>query len=89
MIQMTFGFEGIEALERVRFTHFHPFVRREMEALFLKSQPLPPQAIFQLCRICGNTLRSCLDEYQIRRSKRSIERECLNPVCGKPKRDSV
>ena len=64
MIQMTFSFEEIEALERERFTHVHPFVRRKMEALFLKSQQLPPQLICQLCRICGNTLRSYLDEYQ-------------------------
>ena len=64
MIQMSFSFEHIEALERERFTHPHPFVRRKMEALFLKSQQLPPQMICQLCRICSNTLRSYLGEYQ-------------------------
>lgn len=64
MIQMRFSFEHIEALERERFTHPHPFVRRKMEALFLKSQQLPTHMICQLCRICGNTLRSYLGEYQ-------------------------
>lgn len=64
MNQMSFSFEQIEALERERFTHPHPFVRRKMEALFLKSQQLPPPMICQLCRICGNPLRSYLGEYQ-------------------------
>lgn len=60
MIQMSFSFEHIEALERERFTHPHPFVRRKMEALFLKSQQLPPHLICQLCRIGGNTLAHLL-----------------------------
>jgi transposase len=61
---MSFSFEEIERLERERFRHPHPGVRRKMEALFLKSQQLPHQMICQLCRICGNTLRSYLSEYQ-------------------------
>ena len=64
MIQMQFSFEEVETLERERFTDPHPFVRRKMEALYLKSQNLPHQMICQLCRICGNTLRSYLSEYQ-------------------------
>ena len=64
MIQMTFSFEEIEALARERFLHPHPFVRRKMEAVLLKTQHLPHQMICRLCGICGNTLRSYLDEYQ-------------------------
>ncbi|MEK7441329.1 MAG: IS630 family transposase [Chloroflexota bacterium] len=64
MIQMTFSFEEIEALVQERFTHPHPFVRRKMEAVLLKSQNLPHKMICQLCGICGNTLRNYLDEYQ-------------------------
>ena len=64
MIQMQFSFEQIESLERERFDHPHPFVRRKMEALYLKSQNLPHQLICERCRICGNTLRSYLNEYQ-------------------------
>ena len=64
MIQLRFGFEEIETLERERFRHPHPFVRRKLEAVFLKSQQLPNEMICRLCRICGNTLRSYLQEYQ-------------------------
>lgn len=64
MTQMTFGFEEIEALAHGRFNHPHPFVRRKMEAVFLKTQNLSHQMICQLCRICGNTLRSYLEEYK-------------------------
>jgi transposase len=64
VIQMQFSLEEIERLERERFDHPHAFVRRKMEALYLKSQNLPHQMICELCRICGNTLRSYLNEYQ-------------------------
>src|SRR6266545_3408363 len=64
MIQMTFSFEEIKALAQERFTHPHPFVRRKMEAVLLKTQNLPHQMICRLCGICGNTLRSYLEEYQ-------------------------
>jgi transposase len=64
MIQLEFTFEAIDALEEARFTHPHPFVRRKMEAVFLKSQDLPHQIICKLCRICPNTLRSYLSDYQ-------------------------
>ena len=64
MIQMTFSFEEIEALVHERFAHPPPFVRRKMEAVLLKTQNLPHQMICRLCGICGNTLRSYLEEYQ-------------------------
>lgn len=64
MIQMTFSFEEIEALAQERFTHPHPFVRRKMEAVLLKTANLPHELICQLCGICGNTLRSYLEEFQ-------------------------
>ena len=64
MIQVEFLFADIEWLERQRFTHPHPWVQRKLEALYLKSQDLPHRTICQLCRICGNTLRSYLRDYQ-------------------------
>jgi transposase len=64
MTQMTFSFEEIEALAQERFTHPHLFVRRKMEAVLLKTANLPHQTICRLCGICGNTLRSYLDQYQ-------------------------
>jgi len=64
MMQMSFRFEEIDALEQERFIHPHPFVRRKLEALFLKSQQLPHPLICRLSGICGNTLRSYLREYQ-------------------------
>ena len=64
MMQMSFRFEEIEVLEQERFTHPHPHIRRKMEALFLKSQQLPHCLICRLSGICGNTLRSYLQEYQ-------------------------
>ena len=65
MIQLEFTFEAIDALEEARFTHPHPFVRRKMEAAFLKSQDLHHQTICKLCRISPNTLRSYLSDYQL------------------------
>jgi transposase len=64
MITMEFTTEDIAALEQQRFTHPHPFVRRKLEAVFLKSQGLPHQTICHLCGVCGNTLRSYLRDYQ-------------------------
>lgn len=64
MIQMRFSFEEIETLERERFSHPNVWVRRKMEVLYLKSQRLSHQKICELCRICGNTLRSYLREYE-------------------------
>jgi transposase len=64
VIQLRFSFEEIEALERERFSHPHPFVRRKMEVVYLKSQHLSHQMICELCRICGNTLRGYLSEYE-------------------------
>jgi len=64
VIQITFGFQEIEVLARERFTHPHPFVRRKLEAVLLKTQNLPHQMICRLCGICGNTLRNYLNEYQ-------------------------
>ena len=64
MIQIRFDPEDVEALAQERFYHPHPFVRRKMEAVFLKSQGLSHYRICELCRICGNTLRHHLREFQ-------------------------
>jgi transposase len=64
MLQLEFSFEDIDFLERQRFEHPHPWVQRKLEVLYLKSQNLPHRTICQMCRICGNTLRHYLREYQ-------------------------
>lgn len=64
MMQLEFSFADIEFLEHQRFAHPHPWMQRKLEALYLKSQRLPHHTICQVCRLCGNTLRSYLREYQ-------------------------
>ncbi len=56
--------QDIDALHHQRFHHPHPRVPLSMEAVYLKSQGLPPQEICRLVRISQNTLRSYLRPYQ-------------------------
>ena len=52
-----------EALHYWRFHHPHPRVQRKMEALYLKSQGLAPEAIWRLCAISKTTFYRYLHEY--------------------------
>ena len=52
-----------EALHYWRFHHPHPRVQRKMEALYLKSQGLAPEAIGRLCAISKTTFYRYLHEY--------------------------
>ena len=49
-----------QALHYERYHHPPPRVQQRMEALWLKSQGLPPHQIAQLCAIAANTLRAYL-----------------------------
>lgn len=64
MIQLEFGMEDMQALQEQRFDHPHPWVRRKLEAVYLKSQNLSHEWICQMCGIGGNTLRRYLREYE-------------------------
>ena len=64
MLRLEFSEADKHALNHERYHHPHPRVQQRMEALWLKSQGLPPQRIATLCAISGNTLRAYLKLYQ-------------------------
>lgn len=64
MIQLEFPLEDMQALQEQRFDHPHPWVRRKLEAVYLKSQDLPHEWICRFCGIGGNSLRRYLREYE-------------------------
>ena len=64
MDKMEFTTAEREALHYWRFHHPHPRVRRKMEALYLKSQGLAPEAISRLCAISKPTLYRYLHAYR-------------------------
>jgi Homeodomain-like domain-containing protein len=64
MLKIEFGESRFKALRYERYHHPHPRVQRKMEAVYLKSQRLPPQQICHLSGITGNTLRSYVRDYQ-------------------------
>ena len=53
-----------EALQYWRFHHPHPRVQRKMEALYLQSQGLAPEAISCLCAISKTTFYRYLHGYR-------------------------
>ena len=57
-ITVSFKEEQKELLNRERYYHAHPVVRRKMEALWLKSQGLAHQEICRLASISKPTLCS-------------------------------
>ena len=64
MDKMEFTTAEREALHYWRFHHPHPRVQRKMEALYLKSQGLAPEAISRLCAISKPTLYRYLHAYR-------------------------
>ena len=64
MISITFSEAEKEVLNRERYYHPHPRVRRKMETLWLKSQGLSHQEICRLAGISGPTLCRYLKDYQ-------------------------
>jgi hypothetical protein len=64
MHKIEFSEADVKALHYERYHHPHPRVQRKMEAVYLKSQRLPPQPICHLSGITANTLRSYLRDYQ-------------------------
>jgi transposase len=64
MIKVIFSDEDILILQRERFYHSHPRVRKKMEALYLKSQKVPHQEICRLVGITKPTLISYLRDFR-------------------------
>jgi transposase len=64
MDQMEFTTTERETLHYWRFHHPHPRVQLKMEALYLKSQGLGPEAICRLCAISKTTFYRYLYEYR-------------------------
>jgi transposase len=56
--------DDIDRLRYERFHHPHPWVRRKMEALLLKSEGLPHHQIARIVGVCGSTLLSYFAQYQ-------------------------
>ena len=63
-MQVPFGFEQIEALERERYHHPNAQAQRKVEAVYLKSQGLPHHLICRVTRLCASTLRTYRRDYQ-------------------------
>lgn len=54
-----------DALHYWRFHHPHPRVQLKMEALYLQSQGLAPEAIWRLCAISKTTFYRYLHDYRV------------------------
>jgi len=64
MIKIHFTDEEKAALDYERYNHPHPFVRRKMEVVWLKSQGVPHQEICRLANLCSTTVTTYLGEYR-------------------------
>lgn len=63
-IQIEFSEEEIKVLDRERYHHPHPKIRKRMEVLYLKSQQFQHQQIRQICGISKTTLSKYLRLYK-------------------------
>lgn len=63
-INIEFSQEEIETLNRERYHHPQPQVRKKMEVLYLKSQQFQHQQIRRICDISKTTLSKYLKQYQ-------------------------
>jgi transposase len=64
MITIEFSEQEVKILNRERYYHAHPRVRRKLETLWLKSQQLAHDEICRLADISEPTLCNYLKEYQ-------------------------
>lgn len=63
-IKLEFSEEEIKVLDRERYHHPHPNIRKRMEVLYLKSQQFQHQQIRQICGISKSTLSKYLKQYK-------------------------
>lgn len=64
MAKVKFSEEIISILERERYHHRHPIVRRKMESLYLLSQGLTRKEVQRINRIHERTLAGYVAEYR-------------------------
>jgi transposase len=64
MIRIEFSEQDRKDIQRLRYEHPHPRVRRRMEVLWLKSLGVAHQEICRLAQVSGNTLREYLRMFQ-------------------------
>jgi DNA-binding CsgD family transcriptional regulator len=72
MIRIEFSEQDLKNIQRLRYAHPHPRVRRRMEVLWLKSQGLAHQEICRLADVSSNTLRQYLRVFQTGGLKQSM-----------------
>ena len=64
MIRIEFSEQDLKKIQKLRYEHPHPRVRRRMEVLWLKSQGLAHREICRLAGISSNTLRQYLGMFR-------------------------
>jgi transposase len=80
MIRIEFSEQDLKNIQRLRYAHPHPRVRRRMEVLWLKSQGLAHQEICRLADVSSNTLRQYLRVFQTGGLKQSMELNFYAPT---------
>jgi transposase len=80
MIRIEFSEQDMEKIQRLRYAHPHPRIRRRMEVLWLKSQGLAHQEICRLAGVSSNTLRQYLRVFQTGGIKQSMELNFYAPT---------
>ena len=80
MIRIAFSEQDLKQIQRLRYAHPHPRVRRRMEVLWLKSQGLAHQEICRLAGVSSNTLRQYLRVFQTGGVKQSMELNFYAPT---------
>lgn len=80
MIRIEFSEHDLVEIQRLRYEHPHPRVRRRMEVLWLKSQGLAHQEICRLADVSSNTLRQYLRVFQAGGLKQSLALNFYAPI---------
>ena len=80
MIRIEFSEPDLAKIQRLRYEHPHPRVRRRMEVLWLKSQGLAHQEICRLAGVSSNTMRQYLRVFQTGGVKQSMELNFYAPT---------
>jgi transposase len=80
MIRIEFSEQDLKTIQKLRYAHPHPRVRRRMEVLWLKSQGLAHLEICRLAGISSNTLRQYLGMFQSGGIKKLTELNFYAPI---------
>ena len=80
MIRIEFSEHDLAEIQRLRYEHPHPRVRRRLEVLWLKSQGLAHQDICRLADVSSNTLRQYLRGFPSGGLKQSLALNFYAPI---------